>query len=303
MKIIDILNQCIKSGRHCLSFEYYPPRERDKWPQFYEKIDRMGRLRPNFIDVTWGTGDPTSMAALEISQSIQERTHIDTMMHLTCTHRSRNELIDILDHVHRETSIRNIMALRGNRSVDAPWTPHPEGFRSACELTAAIRDRYRDYFSISTAGYPEGHHEDGNAPDPAFIHSELYETQLDHLKEKIDAGADFIVTQLCFDLERLCRYRDDCARHGIFCPIIPGILPIHSKQTWEKIAAFSASIPDPIKRRYADIPTDDGRALTAFAVELLREQIDFLHSHGFFAVHLYTLNHEKLISLALSNGI
>ena len=299
MKIIDILNQCYESGKHCLSFEYYPPRDRSKWQQFYEKIDRMGKLHPNFIDVTWGTGDPTSMATLEISRTIQERTHIDTMMHLTCTNRSRQELIDILNHVRQETSIRNVMALRGNRSVDTPWAPHPEGFRHASELIAAIREHFGAAFSISAAGYPEGHREDGIAPDPAFVRTAHYETQLDHLKEKIDAGADFIVTQLCFDLDRLCQYRDDCARHGIFCPIIPGILPIHSQQTWEKIAAFSASIPENIKRRYAEVPANDSEALASFAIALLHEQIDFLHAHGFFAVHLYTLNHEKLISKAL----
>lgn len=299
MKIIDILEQCRQSHTHCLSFEYYPPKDRSKWPEFYEKIGRMSRFCPNFIDVTWGTGDPTSMATLEIAQNIQEHTHIETMMHLTCTHRSRKALMEIVDYVYSQTSIRNIMALRGNRLPNAPWSPHPEGFACAAELIQAIRDKYGDVFSISAAGYPEGHREDGFPPEPSFVGSEGYEQQLDHLRLKVDAGADFIITQLCFDLDRLCYYRDACAKHGINCPIIPGILPIHNTCTWNKIATFSASIPAKLRERYEEAQQNSPESLESFAADLLREQLEFLHAHGFYAVHLYTLNHEKLISRAL----
>lgn len=297
MKIINTVQRALDMHRPCFSFEYYPPRDRANWPAFFQKIERMSLLAPRFIDVTWGTGSPTSMDTLEIAKDIQAQTHIDTMMHLTCTHRSKAQLMDILRDVYEGSELRNIMALRGNRPKDGIWQPHPEGFRCAAELVRAIRDAYGDAFCIAVAGYPEGHHEFG-APAPEFADSDEYYRQIEHLREKVDAGADLIVTQLCFDLEQLCRFRDDCVARHIQCPIVPGILPIHSAQTWEKIAAFSAAIPAKLAEDYARIG-NDAAAFDHFAVELLSRQISFLHAHGFWAVHLYTLNHEKLISRVL----
>lgn len=303
MKIIDLIEHALQTRTPCFSFEYYPPKNRDRWFDFYEKIGRMSRLYPKFIDVTWGTGDPTSLATLEISRNIQEKTGIDTMMHFTCTHRSKAELMAILGQLKAETSIRNIMALRGNRMPDAAWAPHPEGFASALDLIAGIREHFGDVFCISAAAYPEGHREDGLPPSPDFVGTSEYYAQIDYLRAKVDAGAEFLVTQLCYDLEQLCRFRDDCAKAGIFCPIVPGILPIHSQQTWERIAHFSASIPQALAERYAAVDKQDLSAFESFAAELLHEQMAFLQSHGFWAIHLYTLNFEKLISRALGLGV
>ncbi len=296
MKIIDKLNQLQLEHNPCLSFEYYPPKSRELWTAFYEKIDRMSKLNPDFIDVTWGTGDPTSFASIEISNEVQRRTHIDTMMHITCTHRSKSELLQIVDDLLHHTSINNIMALRGNRPLSGSWQKHPEGFANACELVQALRSKFSDKLGIAVAGYPEGHREDGFPPDPSYVRTQPYYKELEYLKQKIDAGADFIVTQLCFDLDQLCRYRDDCCQAGINVPIVPGLLPIHSHKTWQRIAAFSASIPKDLSNNYEAHAHDDADHLEAFAVDLLNKQINRLHSEGFYAVHLYTLNHERLIS-------
>ena len=297
-KIIQMVREALDQHAPCFSFEYYPPKNRGNWPGFFQKIERMSLLAPRFIDVTWGTGSPTSTDTLEIAKDIQAQTHIATMMHLTCTHRSKAQLGEILREVYECTELRNIMALRGNRPKDGEWQPHPEGYACAAELVRAIRDAYGDAFCISVAGYPEGHHEFG-APEPDFVGSDAYFRQIRHLREKVDSGADLIVTQLCYDLDQLCRFRDDCEAYGIHCPIVPGILPVHSAQTWEKIAAFSATIPQKLAEDYARVSREADPAFDDFAVRLLSEQIDFLHAHGFWAVHLYTLNHEKLISRVL----
>ncbi|MBQ8037133.1 MAG: methylenetetrahydrofolate reductase [Proteobacteria bacterium] len=297
-RIIEKVRSALDKHSSCFSFEYYPPKDRGNWPVFFQKVERMSLLLPQFIDVTWGTGSPTSLASLEVARDIQAHTGIDTMMHLTCTHRSKAQLMDILREVHDRTGLRNLMALRGNRPKEGVWQPHPEGFVCAAELVRAIRDAYGDAFCISVAGYPEGHHEFG-APSPDFAGSPEYFRQIGHLREKVEAGADFIVTQLCYDLDQICRFRDDCEANGIHCPIVPGILPVHSAQTWEKIAAFSATIPKPLAEDYARVAPQDEVAFDAFAVRLLSGQIEFVHAHGFWAVHLYTLNHEKLISRVL----
>ena len=281
---------------HTFSFEYYPPKDRNNWPAFYEKIDRMSRLGPTFIDVTWGTGDPTSFASIEIANTIERITGIETMMHLTCTHRSKDALLAIVDDLIHDTPIRNIMALRGNRPVHDVWQKHPDGFSCAAELVSALRNKFGDTLGISVAGYPEGHREDGLPPSPDFVRTKPYFQQIDYTRRKIDAGADFIVTQLCFDMDQLCRYRDDCRQAGIDVPIVPGLLPIHSHKAWQKIAAFSASIPPHLRLRYQSHENDDEDSLALFAIDLLNEQIERLHAEGFYAIHLYTLNHERLIS-------
>ena len=296
MKIIDKLTRCRDSHGQCLSFEYYPPKNRALWRNFYEKIDRMSKFSPDFIDVTWGTGDPTSFASLELADAIQRRTGIDTMMHITCTHRSKSELLHIVSGLLRDTPIRNVMALRGNKPPEGPWLKHPEGFSNAAELVTALRCAFSDQIGISVAGYPEGHREDGLPPDRAYVRTPGYYDELRYLRQKVEAGADFIVTQLCFDLDQLCRYRDDCVQNGITCPIIPGLLPIHSHLTWKRSAAFSASIPQDLARDYALHSHDDDAHLDDFAIGLLERQIARLRHEGFFAIHLYTLNHERLIS-------
>jgi len=300
MKIIQKLLKCCQQATPCLSFEYYPPKDRANWPAFYDKVQRMSALAPDFIDVTWGTGNPTSLDSLEISQAIQAVTGIDTMMHLTCTHRSQSELMEILSHVKEQAGIQNIMALRGNRPQEGDWQPTPNGFDSAAALVAGIRSHFGDYFSIAVAGYPEGHREDGRVCDPGYIRTQGYYAELDYLKRKIDAGADFVITQLCFDLDQLSRYRDDCHQHGITCPIIPGILPLHSRQVWDRIATFSASIPEALAHEYSRVANADSDSFERFAVDLLSSQLSRLHKEGFWAVHLYTLNHEKIISQYLS---
>lgn len=296
MKIIDQLEQGIQNHTHTFSFEYYPPKDRNNWQAFYEKITRMSKLDPAFIDVTWGTGDPTSFASIELAANIQRMTGIETMMHLTCTHRSRQALLDIVDNLLNTTDIRNIMALRGNKPPHQAWQKHPDGFSCAAELVEALRSRFGDTLGISVAGYPEGHREDGLPPSPDFIRTAAYFKQIDDTRQKMMAGADFIVTQLCFDMDQLCRYRDDCHARGIHAPIVPGLLPIHSHKTWHKIAAFSASIPPSLAERYQTHRDDDDDALARFAIALLDEQIERLHREGFYAIHLYTLNHEKLLS-------
>ncbi|MFA5624966.1 MAG: methylenetetrahydrofolate reductase [Bradymonadales bacterium] len=291
MKIIEKLWRVQDAAKQCLSFEYYPPKEKKRWPAFFEKVKRMSRLEPEFIDVTWGTGDPTSLDSLEVSQMIQRLTKIDTMMHLTCTHRSKDELYKILKVV-RDSEMDNIMALRGNRPDNRAWEAPANGFSSAAELVDFIRDAFKGHFCISVAAYPEGHRDCGTAADPNYYATDAYRRELEYLKQKVDAGADFVVTQLCFDMERLRQFGEDCRDVGINVPIVAGILPIHSLAVYRKIASFSASIPQQIQEEVAALKQDQ---IEDYAVDLLLRQLEELRGYGFFAVHLYTLNFEKII--------
>lgn len=295
MKIIEKLWRARDARKQCISFEYYPPKSKDRWPGFYEKVKRMSRLQPDFIDVTWGTGQSSSLDSLEISQKIQHFTQIDTMMHLTCTHRTKDELYSILKAV-RQSGMNNIMALRGNRSLDKPWEPVTGGLDSAAQLVDFMREAFRDYFCIAVAAYPEGHREQGQPPDPHYYTTNAYYAEIDYLKQKVDAGADFIVTQLCYDMDRLKQFASDCRDRGIKVPVIPGILPIHSFNVFNKIASFSASIPQEIHDRVRELTPE---TLGNYAIDLLSQQLDRLEGDDFCAVHLYTLNYEDIIARTL----
>lgn len=301
MKVIDKLNDCFKKRQKCFSFEYYPPKTEEGLEKFYPRIMRMSELRPCFIDVTWGTGDPTSLRSIDVSQRIQAETGIETMMHLTCTDRSKAEIHDILK-VLESSEIQNIMALRGNAPNGSPWQPHPQGFEHASELVSFIREKFGDHFCISVAAYPEGHRDGGGIQPAGYFQTEAYEKELLHLRAKVDAGADFIVTQLCFQFERLAQFVKDCRQVGIRCPIIPGILPIHNMRVFNKIATFSATIPENIAENIMKLENTSQDVFEDYACGLLAGQIGELQKLGFSAIHLYTLNYERVISRVLNGS-
>ena len=283
-----------------VSFEYYPPGNHELLPDFYTKVIRMSKLNPVFIDVTWGTGMASGLTSLEISQKIQQAVGIPVMLHLTCTGRSKQELMEILKII-RKSDIKNIMALRGNKPENQQWQPHPDGFRYAAQLVEFIRHHFDDEFVISVAAYPEGHNNKNTADTNSdYFLTEQYDDELQHLKQKCDAGADFIVTQLCYDMQRIKKFKQDCRKINVQQKIIPGILPIHGWRTYDKINAFDASIPESIKLDINKIPNRNTELLQQYASQLLHDQLKSLHNDDFNIVHIYTLNFEKVIRNTLN---
>ncbi len=203
------------------SFEFFPPKTEAGLDNLFTRIDRMSsRLDPLFIDVTWGESGSTAARSMAVASHAQRYCGVDVLLHLTCTGMTVDQLTAVLRQA-KSHGIQNILALRG----DPPrgkrsWEPNDMSGGEcgrAIDLVRLIRKLYGDYFCIAVAGHPERH------PSSSCM---SLEEELGHLKEKIDAGADFIITQFFYDAQVFLDYVRNCRAAGITCPILPGLLPM-----------------------------------------------------------------------------
>lgn len=165
------------------SFEYFPPKTDQGVDNLLDRIERMGQTNPFWVDVTWNAGGVTSDITLDLCCHIQQYSGLDVLMHMTCTYMSRDKIIASLDKA-KDLGIRNILALRGDPPRGATdWVHNENGFNFAVDLVRFIKQTYGDFFCIGVAGYPEVH-----------LQAESLAVDIKHLKEKVDAGADFIIT-------------------------------------------------------------------------------------------------------------
>ena len=234
-----------------------------------------------FMDITWGAGGKTAGRTHLIAQGAQSYVGVETMMHLTCTNQSVEAVKSALKEA-RKNGIQNILALRGDPPEGASsWSAAEGGLSYASDLVSLIRAEHGDFFGIAVAGYPSGHPE-----------SESYAADLEWLKVKVDAGADFIVTQLFFDAADFLRYVADCRAIGITCPIVPGILPIQSYASLRHLSKMASTpIPEEIISDVESIKSDD-KAVRDYGVQRAVQMIRELWEGGVLGVHFYTLNRE-----------
>lgn len=251
--------------------------------------------KPLFCDITWHpAGDPAGdkpTSSMKIAGVMKNYCLLETMLHVTCYGQTRESIKRYLDRA-KQIGVRNILALRGDPVFGGEWVLQETGFNYASDLVKFIRDEYGEYFTICVAGYPHGH------PD-----STSYEDDLRHLKEKVDAGADFIITQLFFRPQTFLKYVEDCRALGIQCPIIPGILPIQSYDSLRHICKLSKlEVPVDIVNALERIKDND-EAIRNFgidsAVELCR---GLLESDKTWGLHFYTLNREVRVSFFLKSS-
>lgn len=266
-------------------------------------------LRPLFVNVTWGAGGSTAAKSLELAEICQRQLGLTTCLHLTCTNMSRKLVDDALEQA-RVLGIRNILALRGDapRSEEyrdegqLPEDDSNKDFTWAVDLVRYIRKQYGDYFCIGVAAYPEGHSDQSHpeAQDP--------KVDLPYLVEKTQAGADFLMTQLFFDVEAYDKFETMLREHesGTFktIPIIPGLLPIQSYQILNRVSKLShARIPADVLARLDAVKGDD-ELVKQVGVKVLSEIVDHLKGRpnpGRRGFHFYTLNLEKAVSHILEN--
>jgi methylenetetrahydrofolate reductase (NADPH) len=267
-----------KRGAPVFSFEFFPPKTDAGFRSLYRTITDLKRLDPGFVSVTCGAAGGTRRKTADLVVRIQNEIGLTTMAHMTCTGQSREELAETLDHLQRE-GMENVLALRGDPPRDEPdWRPTPGGFRYANELTAFVRDGWT--FSIGGACYPETHHQ---ARDAA--------TDLRNLKRKVDAGVEFLITQLFFENRHYFDFVRRCREIGIEVPITPGIMPIVSARNLRRIASLSpgSEIPDELVRELDAVGEDDERAMDVgvrWAILQCRELLE----RGAPGIHFYTLN-------------
>ncbi|KAJ0408528.1 hypothetical protein P43SY_006458 [Pythium insidiosum] len=284
MKIIDKIHASTDKGEVFYSFEFFPPKTAAGVDNLYTRMDRMASLEPLFCDMTWGAGGSSAQLTLELCANAQKFSGLDMLMHMTCTNMAEQDLRAALDRA-RDAGIQNILALRGDAARGASsFDECDRGFSHASDLVAYIRAHYGDHFCVGVAGYPEGHLE---APDLA--------TDIQHLKRKVDAGADFVITQLFYDVQVFVRFVQACREAGITVPIIPGIMPIQNYSGFVRMTSFcNTVVPDEIKAALEPIKDND-EAVKDYGVELGIRMCRELLEAGVPGLHFYTLNLERSV--------
>ena len=273
MKISELL----KTGKKSFSFEFFPPKTDEDSAQLLKTAETLRALDPSYISVTWGAGGSTGRKTLDLVTGIKSKLGVETMAHLTCVGASRSEIDAVLAEIHSK-NIENILALRGDPPKgQADFVPHPDGFRYADELVAHIRKRWN--FCVAAAGYPEGHPQ---TPDK--------KKDLENLKRKVDAGADFVVTQLFFDNGDYFDFVDRARKIGISVPIVPGLMPVTNVAQLKRFTAMcGARIPDVLSRAIEPVQ-DDPEAVVRIGIEHGLKQAENLVAGGAPGIHFYTLN-------------
>ncbi|KAI9784890.1 MAG: hypothetical protein M1816_000585 [Peltula sp. TS41687] len=301
-KITDKIAALPADGRF-FSLEFFPPKTTMGSANLQTRLERMARgLRPLFVTVTWGAGGSTASKSLELAEICQRQLGLTTCLHLTCTNMSK-ALVDEALNEAKALGIRNLLALRG----DPPRNEEYEGegeddqggemFVWAVDLVRYIRKQHGDYFCIGVAAYPEGH------ADEAYPQHQDPANDLPYLVEKIKAGADFVMTQLFFNVKAYIDFEATLRSHpsGVFkhLPIIPGLMPVQSYQILKRTTKLShAQLPPSIEDRLQRVKGDD-EAVKKVGVDILCEIVEKIMtvpSTGPRGFHFYTLNLEKAVA-------
>lgn len=298
-KIIDKLNAKVAAGEPFFSFEYFPPKTDEGVANLKERQMRMATLGPAFCDITWGAGGSTADVTLDVARSMQQEVGVETMMHLTCTNMPVEKLEEALIKA-KEYGIRNILALRGDPPKGQEHFEKVEGgFACALDLVKYIRAEHGDHFGIGVSGYPEAH------PDVIVEDSEKMEANywadIDYLKQKIDAGADFVVTQLFYDVDRYVKFVKDCRSRGIHCPLLPGVMPVMTYGGFKRMTSFcKTAVPQHMSDVLEAIKGSDD-AVKAYGISMGTMMCQRLLDCGAPGVHMYTLNLERSAVAILEN--
>jgi methylenetetrahydrofolate reductase (NADPH) len=273
-------------GKRTISFEFFPPRTPAAAEELYASISQLQELKPSFVSVTYGAGGGTRELTHDLVVKLRSTTELDPMPHLTCVGHTHKEIDDIL-HRYAKAKIGAILALRGDVPPNFPSDQSPwKDFQYASDLVAAIKkfnekgNHPSGGFLIGVAGFPEGHPQTPNRM-----------LELDRMKAKLDAGADFIVTQLFFDNRDFYDYRSRLELLGGRVPIVAGIMPITSASGMRRMAelALGARYPAPLLRALARAG-DDAESIRRVGVHWATEQCRDLLENRVAGLHLYTLN-------------
>jgi len=270
------------------SFEVFPPKTDSGLAELYRTLAELKTLGPSFVSVTFRSDRSSRDRTFEIARHVKRHLGLESMAHFTCMGASREEIIRDLDRAW-ELGLENILALRGDPPPGgAEFVPFSRVCRFACELVALIKERYD--FGIGVAGYPEGH-----------VECPHQEDDLLHLKEKVEAGGEFVLTQLFFDNRYFYDFVDRARQVGIDVPIIPGILPILSGAQVKRFASLGGVTIPPQLERDLERLGEDEEEMRKFGVDYATQQCLDLLEHGVPGLHFYCLNRSEAAQAIFEN--
>ena len=271
------IDEALASVRPFFSFEFFPPKDDAASLQLMEAAKALGVLRPAFVSITYGAGGSTRTRTVELAKRFKDELGLNVMAHVTCVGSTRSELRSLFDELAR-AGIENILALRGDPPKgETAFKPVAGGFQYASQLIDMLKRNYD--FCVGAASYPEKHIEATDA------HVDLM-----HLKEKVDAGADFLVSQLFFDNDAYLQFERDARAIGIDVPMLPGLMPITN---YSQVARFTSSIGASIPPKLLhelELRKEDPKAVEDMGVAYAALQAAELLQAGVRGVHFYTLN-------------
>ncbi len=285
----DIYAAKIAAGKPVISFEFFPPKTEEGDRNLFEKtIPALLQGKPDYCSVTYGAGGSTRDKTLMIVDRIQKQHHLTAVAHLTCVSATKKDIRSLLEQI-KALGVRNVLALRGDPPGGGSFKMTPGGFEFSNQLVEFIREF--DHFSIGVAGFPEGH----------IACKQGKHVDWGYLKSKIDAGADYVLTQLFFDNADYYEFRDFLHKKGVKIPLVPGIVPILNAQQIKKFTAMcGARIPDVLSSKLDEIGADEAAA-TEFGIEYATKQCEDLLRNGAPGVHFYTLNKSHSTVQVLKN--
>ena len=269
-----------KPGLH-FSFEFFPPKSEKRFDDLFQSMKELSTVGPAYVSMTYGAGGSTRDLTHDLVVRLKKETNLAVVAHLTTIGTSRRELHEILER-YSENGVENIMALRGDPPKGSPGFVQPkDGFRYAADLVAYIKKHF-PHMGVGVAGFPEGHPETPNRLQ-----------EMDYLKAKVDAGADYICTQLFFKNGDFYDFRDRCACAGIDIPIIAGIMPIITRKGMKRISelALGSRIPAKLMRAISRASDDDG--VERVGIQWSTQQVFDLFDRNVAGIHFYTLNRSK----------
>jgi methylenetetrahydrofolate reductase (NADPH) len=280
VKISELMRSARERGEPVFSFEFFPPRTDEGVKTLFETVEALRPLAPSFVSVTYGAGGSTRARTVELVKRLKRETEIEAMAHVTCVGASRDEIAATLDEF-AGAGVVNVLALRGDPPRgELAFSPHPDGFRHASELVAFIRSQPARWgFCLGAAAYPEGH------PETRDLDEDLR-----HLKTKVEAGVDFLVTQLFFQNGAYQGFVTRARAAGIAVPVLPGIMPFTSVEQVERFTATCGATIPPRLQAAMEVRRADPDAARDLGVAYASLQCQELLRQGAPGVHFYTLN-------------
>lgn len=280
------LTELLKSDEVTISCELFPPKQGAQLENYKKIVKDMAAVKPAYMSVTYGATGGTSDYTVELANEVCNVNHIPALAHLTCASSTREKVASVIEEL-KEHKIENILALRGDIPKDADF-PLPNQYRHASELIADIKAQ--GDFCIGGACYPEGH------PEADTIYEDL-----DHLKEKVEAGCEFLTTQMFFDNNILYNFMYKALKRGIDVPVVAGIMPVTNASQIKRIVSLSGNMVPPrflaIVDRFGENPAAMKQAGIAYATE----QIIDLIANGVSHIHIYTMNKPDIAGAILEN--
>jgi methylenetetrahydrofolate reductase (NADPH) len=286
VKISDLFRD---KNRRLFSFEFFPPKTEAGEQALERTIRELAELAPAFVSVTYGAGGSTRAKTVDLVQWIEREARLTAMAHLTCVGANQDEIGGVLDRLV-EGGIENVMALRGDPPAgQQAFQRTTGGFGYACDLVSFIRKRYGRKLCLGGAGSPEGH-----------IECRDLDHDIMHLKAKVDAGLDFVVTQLFFDNRVYFDFVARARAAGIQVPIVPGLMPIRTVAGIERMTALSgASIPPALRAELERCRSDDAAVAALGIAQTTAQAVELLHG-GAPGIHFYTLNQSPATRIILT---